>query len=181
MLLMRARARARAPGGGGGREGGRRQEKERQREGEDKDTGKRRQCQGSRFRALGGGGRPVPLGLKYSFFLVFYCSCFVWVPGGASGGLLELLGASPESQNRNLIFCLAFPYCISFGSFGELLEQMGAKRGFKKSCVRSRIETLYFRNVMGPSGQVGFCLVARTPSKLVMSWPCQSKSLNPKP
>ena len=60
----RARARARGGGGGGGREGGRRQEKERQREGEDKDTGKRRQCQGSRFRALGGGGRPVPLGLK---------------------------------------------------------------------------------------------------------------------
>ena len=62
MLLMRvrarARARARAGGGGGGRrERGRRQEKERQREGEDKDTGKRRQCQGSRFRALENGGR----------------------------------------------------------------------------------------------------------------------------
>ena len=47
------------------------------------------------------------------------------MPGGASGGLLELLGASPGSKKflwglmlrvqEVSFFCWAFPYCILWG------------------------------------------------------------------
>ena len=36
--------------------------------------------------------------LIFFTFLGFLSFCFFWVPWGASGGLLELLGASPGSQ-----------------------------------------------------------------------------------
>ena len=88
-----------------------------------------------------------------SFFLAFYCSCFVWVPGGASGGLLELLGASRGPKNSSgsnvkgsgisisVIFFISL-VCL-FGCLGELLgaslsfwEPPGSKKLFRGLMLR---------------------------------------------
>ena len=42
------------------------------------------------------------------------------------------------SQCFLLFVFLVLSCCIAFGRFGELLEEVGVKRGFRKSCGRQK-------------------------------------------
>ena len=58
-----------------------------------------------------------------------------WSPRGPK----KILGSNVKGPGISMFLLfrlLGFPYCISFGNFGEVVEQMGVKRGVRKSCAR---------------------------------------------